>query len=310
MSAIRVLIVPACIAALVAVAVPAQAAPAPGSSCTSAGIVVHDDAANRDLKCMKSGGSLRWVDMGNLAGSGTGGGGLKSSASIPKVIKNWGLELSTYDPSTGMAGVMPVRGVQTPTFEASPDDNDAYGRIVELYGATLKSKPDVESPQMAFIAPLGTPVISMVDGTVCDLANLWSGDYSIRVAPPGIACKGAAADVLFEHEHVINPKVKVGSKVKAGQVIATVSDYNPHWKAKGSGMVETGVFFGKRKSTGPWHACLANYLAPGSKATMLAVLRSIEEAWNVERNDPSLYDLGAQNPVGCLTGKDVTDAKR
>jgi hypothetical protein len=275
-------------------------------------MIVHDDAANVDLKCSKSGGTLVWKAIGNVSGNSPGGGGLKSSASIPKVIKNWGLALTEYDPATGMAGVMQVKGVDVPTFEGSADDNDAYSRIIDLYGATLKSKPSVESPQMAFIAPLGTPVISMVDGVVCEMPKLYSGDYSIQVTPIGTKClgNGRAADILFEHEHVVNPRVKAGAKVKAGQVIATVSDYNPHWKSKGYGMVETGVFFGKRDGSGPWHACLANYLAPGSKTSMLAVLRSIEEAWNVERKDPNLFDLSAQNPLGCLTVKDISDAKR
>ena len=132
----------ASIAALVAVAAPAHAAPTSGSACTSAGMIVHDDAANVDLKCSKSGGTLVWKAIGNVSGSSPGGGGLKSSASIPKVIKNWGLALTAYDLATGMAGVMRVKGVDVPTFERSADDNDAYSRIIDLYGATLKSKPN------------------------------------------------------------------------------------------------------------------------------------------------------------------------
>ena len=41
---------------------------------------------------------------------------------------------------------------------------------------------------------------------------------------------------------------------------------------------------------------------------MLAVLTSVENAWIAERNDPSLYSLAAQNPVGCLTQDDITDS--
>jgi hypothetical protein len=162
---------------------------------------------------------------------------------------------------------------------------------------------------MAFLAPLGTPVISMLDGTVCDLPTLYSNDYSVRVAPSGTSCMPGGASILFEHEHLINPTVKVGDKVSAGQKIGTVSDYNSNWKAKGLGMIETGVFFSKNDNSGkPWHACLANYLDPAKKASMLAVLTSVESAWIAERNDPSLYSLGAQNPVGCLTQDDITDS--
>jgi hypothetical protein len=310
MLVMRLLTAPLCAVAVIALAAPAVAAPAPGSRCTRAGMIFHDDAANRDLKCTKSKGSLVWVNLGNVAGNSPGGGGLQSSAAIPRVIKNWGLDLAPYDPATGMAGVMRIKGAEPPRFDGSPDSdvtNDAYSRIVDLYGSTMKSKPGVQSPQMAFMAPLGTPVISMVDGVVCDLPKLYSGDFSVRVSPTGTKClgPGRGADVLFEHEHVINPTVKVGDKVKAGQVIATVSDYNPYWKAKGFGMVEPGVFFGKKDGTNPWHACVANYLAPSSKAALTGVLRSIEEAWNAERSDPTLYDLAAQNPLGCLTKQDI-----
>ena len=82
-----------------------------------------------------------------------------------------------------------------------------------------------------------------------------------------------------------------------------------HWKAKGLGMIETGVFFAKNDNSGkPWHACLANYLAPAKRDSMLAVLTSVQMAWMAELSDPTLYDLGAQNPVVCLTNDDNTIA--
>jgi len=167
----------------------------------------------------------------------------------------------------------------------------------------------MKEPQIAIIAPLGTPVISMVDGTVCGLSKVWSNDYSVQVAPIGTPCMiGNWATVLFEHEHLINPTVKVGDKVKAGQQIGTVSDYNPYWKAKGFGMIEIGVFFVKKGSNKSWHACLGNYLAPTKRDSMLAVLTSVQMAWMAELSDPTLYDLGAQNPVVCLTNDDNTIA--
>ena len=148
----------------------------------------------------------------------------------------------------------------------------------------------------------------MVDGTVCGLPQLYSNDYSVQVATTGMACMTGGAPVLFEHEHLINPLVKVGDKVQAGQRLGTVSDYNANWKAKGMGMIETGVFFAKAGSNAPWHACLANYLAPSKKAAMTNVLTSIENGWIAVRNDPGLYSLAAQNPIGCLTQDDITDS--
>ena len=263
-----------------------------GDSCKKAGITRY----NGELLCTKKGKRLIWVKSQV---------GLTSNANIPKVIQNWGLAVDTYDSGSGMAGVMRIRGVTPPTFGNAADDA-MYRHIFGVYGMDLKG---MKEPQIAIIAPLGTPVISMVDGTVCNLSKVWSNDYSVRVAPIGTPCMtGNWATVLFEHEHLINPMVKVGDKVKAGQQIGTVSDYNQHWKAKGFGMIEIGVFFVKKGSNKSWHACLGNYLAPAKRDSMLAVLTSVQMAWMAELSDPTLYDLGAQNPVVCLTNDDNTIA--
>ena len=290
-----------------AVAPAANAATKPGAKCTKAGVTVH--VGNSDLRCVKKGGKLVWVKVASGGGSGGSSSGSSSSsitsnASIPKVIQNWGLALEPYDAATGKAGVMQIAGVTPPTF-SNPADTAAYSRIVGLYGDVVQG---ILEPQMAFIAPLGTPVISMLDGTVCDLPQLYSNDYSVRVAPKGMACMTGGAPILFEHEHLISPLVKVGDKVRAGQRLGTVSDYNSNWKAKGMGMIETGVFFAKAGSNVPWHACLANYLAPSKKSSMTNVLTSIENGWIAVRNDPGLYSLAAQNPIGCLTQDDITDS--
>ena len=259
---------------------------------------------NSDLRCVNKGGKLVWVKVSSEGASGENSSSITSNASIPKVIQNWGLALDPYDAATGKAGVMQLAGVTPPTF-SNPADTAAYSRIVGLYGDVVQG---ILEPQMAFIAPLGTPVISMLDGTVCDLPQLYSNDYSVRVAPKGMACMTGGAPILFEHEHLISPLVKVGDKVQAGQRLGTVSDYNSNWKAKGMGMIETGVFFAKSGSNVPWHACLANYLAPSKKAAMTNVLTSIENGWIAVRNDPGLYSLAAQNPIGCLTQDDITDS--
>ena len=279
---------------LVAAAFPsvASAANKPGDSCKKAGITLY----NGELLCTKKGKRLIWVKSQV---------GITSNANIPKVIQNWGLAVDTYDSGSGMAGVMRIRGVTPPTF-GNAADNAMYRHIFGVYGMDLKG---MKEPQIAIIAPLGTPVISMVDGTVCGLSKVWSNDYSVQVAPIGTPCMiGNWATVLFEHEHLINPTVNVGDKVKAGQQIGTVSDYNPYWKAKGFGMIEIGVFFVKKGSKKSWHACLGNYLAPTKRDSMLAVLTSVQMAWMAELSDPTLYDLGAQNPVVCLTNDDNTIA--
>lgn len=295
----------------------AHAANTAGGKCTKLGQVVKSGKST--LKCTKVGKSLVWVAQKTTNGSGASGSGTSgtsgsgssssggtsasgaqptSQTDIPAIIQNWGFNLGDYDATTGRAGDMQIRGVVPPTF-ASAEDTAMYRLLVGPIGEVIKG--GIVEPQFAFILPLGTPVVSMVAGTVCDVPKLYSNDYSIRIAPPGYACMQGGAYILYEHEHVLNPSVAVGDKVTAGQRIAIVSDYNPHWKSKGLGILETGVFFSKKGSTSPWHSCLTQFLDASKKTAMLATLSKALAAWESERGDSALYNEAAMSPVGCYT---------
>jgi hypothetical protein len=202
---------------------------------------------------------------------------------------------------------MLIKGVTPPTFTGpnAATDNAMYRLLIGPIGAVVQGMVE---PQNGFYLPLGTSVISMVDGTVCDVPKLYSNDYSVRVAPPGMACMQGGAYILYEHEHILNPTVKVGDKVTAGQKIGIVGDYNPHWKAKGLGILETGVFFSKKGSNAPWHACLSSFLDPSKKTALLATLSSAYAAWEAELGDNTLYDEAKMSPVGCYTTAEMTDS--
>jgi hypothetical protein len=231
-----------------------------------------------------------------------------SQQDVPAIIQNWGFNFADYSEATGKAGDMLIKGVTPPTFTGSTaaKDNAMYRFLIGPIGL-LKSEGMIE-PQMAFYLPLGTPVISMVNGTVCDVPKLYSNDYSVRVAPPEMSCTQDGAYILYEHEHLLDPTVKVGDKVTAGQKIGVVSDYNPHWKAKGLGVIETGVFFSKKGSNAPWHACLSSFLDPTKKSAMLATLSSAFAAWEAEVGDTTLYEEAKMSPVGCYTTEEMTDS--
>jgi hypothetical protein len=230
---------------------------------------------------------------------------------IPSVIENLGFNLSTFDPATGFAGDLKIKGIKIPIApENDPNKeflNESYKYLMSKYGAIEMNRPDV---QMSFFLPLGTKVRSMISGTVCDVPKLYSDDFSIRIAPTGLNCfpEGqGGASVLFEHEHVINPSVNYGDAVSAGQVIAEVSDYRKDWKSQGLGIVEIGVFFSKKESTSPWHACPMKFLAPDKKMEILRDLNSAYSAWENELDNPDLYDESAEFP-GCATLEDITDS--
>ena len=89
-----------------------------------------------------------------------------SQQDVPAIIQNWGFNFADYSEATGKAGDMLIKGVTPPTFTGSTaaKDNAMYRFLIGPIGL-LKSEGIVE-PQMAFYLPLGTPVISMVNGTV------------------------------------------------------------------------------------------------------------------------------------------------
>jgi biotin carboxyl carrier protein len=234
------------------------------------------------------------------------GSPLESQDEIPAIIQNWGFEFADFNDATGMAGAMQIRGVVAPTFSGpnAAEDNDMYSRLIGPIGQIIKGMTE---PQFTFVLPLGTPVISMVDGTVCDLPKLYSNDFSIRIAPAGVPCMPGGAVVLYEHEHVLNPSVEVGQEVKAGDQIAIVSDYSPSWSQLGFGILETGVFFSKADSNAPWHACLTKFLDPSKSEAMLSTLNSAFGAWESETGNATLYDEAAMQLPGCYTLDDMTD---
>jgi hypothetical protein len=102
------------------------------------------------------------------------------------------------------------------------------------------SEKNDTNPQWAFHLPLGTPVHSLISGTACDVPVRYGKDCSIRVVPDGTTCdSGGRAPIMIETEHVIDPLVKFGDRVTAGQRIATVSDYDRSWKAMDTGLLRS-----------------------------------------------------------------------
>lgn len=151
------------------------------------------------------------------------------------------------------------------------------------------------NPQPTFIVPLGTPARSLVDGIVVSIPILWSGDYSIQVTADGKMQKW-----IYETEHVINPKVKVGDKVTAGQIVGEVSNFNNSAPA-GFGSVEIGIL---RGGNPPNHVCPFLYLDFSIKEAVYAKLRSFYKAWN-EYRGKVIYNESAYLVPGCLTLREI-----
>lgn len=157
-------------------------------------------------------------------------------------------------------------------------------------GSSASSGHDKSNPQPTYVVPLGTPVRSIVDGIVAAIPTLWSGDVSIQVTADGKMQKW-----IYETEHLINPKVAVGDKVVAGQIIGEVGSFG-NGDPPGYGAVEIGLLKGDQT---PEHVCPFAYLDDSIREATFAKMRDLFQSWEEYVGDQSLY-VETEIP-GCLT---------
>jgi biotin carboxyl carrier protein len=212
----------------------------------------------------------------------------KAKASEVK-IKSLPINIDTYNPATGMAGDMLFPKEK---FKGFPDLLFfEYGYVIS--GEFAAQGQDKANPQPTFLAPVGTKVRALIDGEVVNIPKLYSNDYSIHM-------KGKGSDLIFETEHVQNVKVKVGDQVKAGAVIAEVSDYDAD--KIGLGIVEIGILKGGKA---PTHVCPSDFLDDSIKAKTLSKLTQLKKDWETFRGDTNIY--GDSVIPGCVDRDPITD---
>lgn len=201
------------------------------------------------------------------------------------LIKHLGLNIAPYNPATGMAGDLKfikskLGGTDRPLSE--------FGYIIP--GANTSTGRDKPNPQPTFSAPLGTKVHSIVDGEVVRIETLYSNDVSIMVA------SSKESPWIYELEHVINPTVKVGDRVKAGDIVAEVSTHDSqHYP--GIGIVEIGILHGQNNGRPPEHVCPFQYLDPSVKDTLHQQIRDLQASWEAYRGDTTIH--GNDPIAGC-----------
>ena len=206
----------------------------------------------------------------------------------PLLIKNLPIKLAPYDPSTGMAG--DIKFIK---------DEVQFDALYMDYAFEIPASPDYpakKNPQPTFVAPLGTKVRSMVDGKVVAIGKLYSNDYSIAVSD-------GKGQYRYETEHVINPRVKVGDTVKAGDIIAEVSDLSGGAANLGLGIVEIGILKGGQS---PTHICPYLYLDPTVKDKITNDLKTLYSDWNSYKGK-TIYDLNDYQTIGCLSEENISD---
>lgn len=203
-------------------------------------------------------------------------------------IKSLGINIGTFDPATGMAGDLRFSKAKfTSGIQMLFTD---YAYVIKATNSF--SGKDKSNPQPTFIAPLGTKVMSLVDGVVFNVPKLYSDDYSVQVYD------GKDATWVYETEHVINVLVKKGDTVKAGQAIAEVSGYSKQGY-DGLGLFEIGLL---RGGNPPQHFCPFNYLDDSIKDETFKKLSALMRSWEEYRGDTTLYPEESSYPIlGCLT---------
>ncbi len=285
----------------------AQAASLVGKPCKKAG-VTRPDGPGRTLVCAKitkgpQKGKLVWkLAKPPIPPSPDG--------EIPAVIESWGITVAPYNAATKKAGEMYVGSIpfQPGSTMTAP---------IQYYGEGPRrptDPPDYVDPQMTFFVPLGTTVQAIVSGEVCavtKLVNSYSDDYSIGI---GIAVGGQPACVqgsdgrgfgriaTWEHEHVMEPKVKVGDLVKAGEPIAVASYYKKdNWLyTSGYALYEIGILASSPDGR-PMHVCPALYLKPAVKERLLTELATAARAY--EANTGTTHYAAKTLETGCITEK-------
>jgi len=224
-------------------------------------------------------GLLMWVSL--LGSFGTVPEVLASSTP-PSIIKNIGFNMGPVDLDAGRAGDVRLIGVRTPG-----------GKIVYDYGEVILETSDGKPKtnlQPAFYLPIGTKVRSLINGVVVGIPVLWSGDYSVMVAPE------ATSKYIWETEHVLNPTVKRGERVVAGQVVGEVSNFQSSDPLVNVGAVEIGLLEGGNP---PRHHCPFLYLDPSIKSQVENWLVDLRAAWERVQGNPDIYDEGAYATPGC-----------
>ena len=246
----------------------ANAAIKPGSKCKTKNEVTF--SGNTKFTCIKSGSKLIWNkgisgpnNSKQQSNSNATGDEIESLPIDPKAPLN--VDLKGAGQGKGLTYV--PFGLNT-----GPRGEGATG------SGTV-------NPQPVLYAPLGTAVLAIKTGTVIKVTKLYSNDYNIMIAAENDKKN------IWELEHVIDVKVKEGDRVKAGQAIAKVGDFDERY-TPGIGLVEFGLLI--NSSGPPTHICPFKKIAPSAKNRITSELTAI-----IAADKKRGYDSGPMEVIGC-----------
>ncbi len=210
----------------------------------------------------------------------------------PPKLKNIGFNLDYYDPNTNRAGDFHFTRELASILSGDPIYQKLIWSDYGIQDNRSPNDPTKRNVQPTFRLPLGTKVLAPIDGEVTKVEILYSNDYTIWFAEDN------KSTWSYEMEHVINPLVKVGDKVTAGQVVAEVSTHGSEHHP-GFGIVEIGLFHPLNNE--PTHWCPFVHFDDSIKDDMNKKILDLYTAWETYLGDDSVYDNASYPAPGCAT---------
>lgn len=167
------------------------------------------------------------------------------------------------------------------------------------FGDKLGGKTDTRiNPNFEFASlKEGTEVISALDGVVAFIKEQpGSGDSEVFIQPKD----GSMWTVGYDH--ITSVVVQKGQAIKAGAVIGKPA-------RQGNGALRFEIQVNRDQASTTTHVCPSTLLASAVKDTVLGELAAMQQEWNTTTGR-ELYNIAAQNPVGCLkTTMSVNEAE-
>jgi hypothetical protein len=160
------------------------------------------------------------------------------------------------------------------------------GKVFIEFGTEINGSSGLKRlPEITYVLPEGTPVISPVNGVITMVGELYSEDYYISIRT------SEDSAYLVSLEHVINVKVSSGDVVSAGDVLGEVAPYSGgYW------FTEIAVWVGGRTIT---KYCPFDFLDESLKLEYADRINTVVYGWE-EFVGYEVYDTADWTSPGCF----------
>lgn len=155
-----------------------------------------------------------------------------------------------------------------------------------VFGDKLSGGRTNPNFEYASVKP-GSPVVSAIDGIVGFINQQPdTKDYEVFIQPK----EGSVWTIGYDH--LTDVAVKKGDTVKAGDVLGKPA-------AQNNGLLRFEMQINKDENGQTTHYCPTTLLAANVRDKWQAELTTMQNSWE-SKTGLELYDLTAQDPVGCL----------